>query len=118
MDLEDQVYELVGRYEQQPDVQGALNELWALISNRYPDAEFATTRGVEPPAVYLDATVDVDDTHALYDVVGDRLLEMQVDEDLSINVRVEWPEARLRAHLTEQVAAAARRQRPVTSVAD
>ena len=71
---------------------------------------------MEPTAVYLDVTVDVDDTHEVNDVVGDRLLEMQVDEDLSINVPMEWPEARLRAHLTEQVAA--RRQCLVTSVVD
>lgn len=117
MNLEDQVYELVGRYEQQPEVQHALNELQALISARYPAAEFATTRGVEPPAVYLNVTLDVDDLYAVRELVSDRLVEMQVEEDLSIKVRVEWPEARLRAHLRQQ-RAAAREQRPVTSVAD
>jgi hypothetical protein len=117
MNLEEQVYELVGRYEQQPDVQQVLNELPALISARFPDAEFATTLGVEPLAVYLNVTLDIDDLHDVSEVVSDRLLETQVDEDLSINVRVEWPAARLIAYL-EQERVAAREQRPVTSVAD
>jgi hypothetical protein len=67
-------------------IQRAISELKGLISSRYPMATFAVSLGDDPEGVYLTATVDVEDTDAVMDVVIDRLLELQVDEGLPVYV--------------------------------
>jgi len=69
-----------------PRVQAALADFEQQIRNRYPDATFDVTYGGEPDGVYLTATVDLEDTLEVLDVIMDRLLEVQVDECLPVYV--------------------------------
>jgi len=70
-----------------PRLQGALDELQALILARYPDTRFRVTRSPDEPEVtHLLATVDVDDTDAVLDAVIDRMMDMQIAEGLPIYV--------------------------------
>ena len=64
----------------------AMDELEALISSRYPTASYQRSHGEDPEGQYLTATVDIDDTDDVVDLVIDRLLEMQVEEGLPVYV--------------------------------
>jgi len=57
-----------------------------MITQQYPSATFEVTYGDDPDGVYLTPTVDVEDTEEVFDVVVDRLLEMQIDEALPVYV--------------------------------
>jgi|SRR5689334_22852055 hypothetical protein len=67
-------------------IDAALRELQGLIRERYPDAIFAVSHGVDPEGVYLMTTVDVDDTDEVFEVVVARLLEIQIEDRLPIYV--------------------------------
>jgi hypothetical protein len=67
-------------------VQQALEELKGLLRSRYPEAVFAVAHGEDPEGVYLKVTVDLDDVDEVMDACGDRLLEMQVEEELPVYV--------------------------------
>jgi len=67
-----------------PRVASALSELQAIIRARYPAALFAVSHGEDPEGVYLRATVDVEDTDAVVDLVIDRLVAIQVEESLPV----------------------------------
>jgi len=82
-----------------PRVQSAVAELEGLIRGRYPDASFAVGQGHDPEGVYLTPTVDVEDTEAVFDVVVDRLLELQIDEGLPVYVIPVRPMGRVVAEL-------------------
>lgn len=69
-----------------PRAQAALNELQALISARFPEASFVVQTGHDPAGIYLLATVDIDDTDEVVDVIGDRLVDIQVHEGIPIYV--------------------------------
>jgi hypothetical protein len=74
-----------------PKMHAALEELAAIISQRYPDAAFRVSCGEDDPSiVQLVAVVDVEDTDPVLDVVMDRLLELH-DEDLLVFVATERP---------------------------
>ena len=74
-----------------PKMHAALEELAAIISQHYPEASFRVSRGEDDPTiVQLVATVDVEDTDQVLDVVMDRLLELH-DEDLLVFVVTERP---------------------------
>ncbi len=68
------------------NVQAAVAELQQHIQHHYPHATFEVGRGDDPEGVYLRATVDVEDTDAVVDVVIDRLIELQVEAELPIYV--------------------------------
>ena len=72
--------------ETDPRIQGALEELKAVIKGHYPQARFVVTQGGDPEGVYLKPIVDVEDTEEVFDVVVDRLLRMQIDENLPVYV--------------------------------
>lgn len=83
--------------ELEPRRRRAVAELAGAIRGRYPTATFRVRPGVDDPeATYLVATVDVEDPDAVLDLVVDRLLELQLDEHLPINV--------LPVHTPERVA--------------
>ncbi len=67
-------------------IQPAISELEGLISSRYPSATFTVGFGDDPEGLYLTATVDVEDTDVVMDVVIDRLLTLQIDEGLPVYV--------------------------------
>ena len=69
-----------------PRIQAAAKELQESILQGYPDATFALTVGDDPVGVYLHATVDIEDTDEVIDLIIDRMLELQIEEELPIYV--------------------------------
>lgn len=68
-------------------ILAALDELRALICQRYPEATFQITSAPDDPSiVHLVAEVDLDDTEELVDLVIDRMIAFQVDEGIPIFV--------------------------------
>jgi hypothetical protein len=68
-------------------VRLALDELSSTILLRYPDAQFEVKRGGDDPAsIYLLARVDIQETEDILDLVIDRLLELQIEEQIPIHV--------------------------------
>lgn len=84
-----------------PRVQAAIDELASLISARFPDATFLVRERFDPPGISLVATVDIEDIDEVVDVIGDRMLEMQVEEGLPVYVVPLRPIARSIAELRE-----------------
>ena len=62
-----------------PAMEKAVNELKGSICERFPQASFVVEEGFDPKGIYLVTTVDIADTDEVIDVVGDRLVELQVD---------------------------------------
>ena len=85
-----------------PAMEQAVNELQGIISERFPQASFVVEEGFDPKGVYLVTTVDIADTDEVIDVVGDRLVELQVDEGLPIYVTPLRPLQRVIAELRER----------------
>jgi len=91
-----------------PNVEAALSELQHMIAARYPDATYTIQEGFDPPGIYLLVTVDVPDTDEVFDVVVDRLIDLQVEKGLPVHVIPIRPIARVIAELREQEAHAQR----------
>jgi hypothetical protein len=85
-----------------PAMEKAINELKGTISERFPQASFVVEEGFDPKGIYLVTTVDIADTDEVMDVVGDRLVELQVEEGLPIYVTSLRPIQRVLAELREQ----------------
>jgi hypothetical protein len=83
-------------------MEKAVNELKGTILERFPQASFVVEEGFDPQGVYLVTTVDIADTDEVIDVVGDRLVELQVDEALPIYVTPLRPIQRVIAELQER----------------
>jgi len=81
--------------ETDPKIQGALTELRQLIQDRYPSARFSVYRGEDPEGIYLGTTVDVEDTDEVVDVFIDRLIDLQVEEQLPVYVVTSRPVERV-----------------------
>lgn len=88
-----------------PRLKAALDELKRLISERFPQASFAVEEGFDPQGIYLVTTVDVADTDEIIDVVGDRLVELQVEAGLPIYLAPLRPIDRVIADLRPREAA-------------
>jgi hypothetical protein len=69
-----------------PRMEDALDELRALIASRYPEATFSVSVGEDPDGIYLTATVDVEDMDEVVDVFLDRMVDLQIEEELPIFV--------------------------------
>ncbi len=85
-----------------PAMEKAVNELKGTISERFPQASFVVEEGFDPKGIYLVTTVDIADTDEVMDVIGDRLVELQVDEGLPIYVTPLRPIQRVVAELRER----------------
>lgn len=74
--------------ELEPTVAQAVKDLEKLILSHYPDAAFELSHGEgdDPDGWYLTATVDIPDTDDVMDLIIDRLLHYQIDEDLQVYV--------------------------------
>jgi len=83
-------------------MEEAVNELKSLITERFPQATFVVEEGFDPKGTYLVTTVDIADTDEVMDVVGDRLVELQVTEGLPLYVTPLRPIERVVAQLREQ----------------
>ena len=69
-----------------PQIKKALEELRGMIAEHYPKASFEVAPGEDPEGIYLTATVDVEDTTEVMDVVVDRLIDLQVEHNLPVYV--------------------------------
>jgi len=85
-----------------PRMEDAVHELKGLISVRFPQAGFVVEEGFDPEGIYLVTTVDIADTDEVMDVIGDRLVELQVEEGLPLYVTPLRPLTRVAAQLQEQ----------------
>ena len=83
-------------------MERAVNELKGMISERFTQASFVVEEGFDPKGIYLVTTVDIADTDEVIDVIGDRLVELQVDEGLPIYVTPLRPIQRVVAELRER----------------
>ena len=77
--------------EQEPPIdartQAALAELQEMLLRHYPDATFRVSRGQDDPdCIHLVMTVDVEDTDVVLDTVIDRVMELQIEEELPVHV--------------------------------
>ena len=85
-----------------PRMEEAMRELKGLITARFPQASFVVEEGFDPKGTYLVTTVDIADTDEVMDVVGDRLVELQVTEGLPLYVTPLRPIQRVVAELRER----------------
>jgi hypothetical protein len=97
-----------------PRMQEAVEELKGLITERFPDASFVIEEGFDPEGTYLIPTVDIADTDDVIAVVGDRLVELQVDEGLPLYVTPLRPLDRVIADLRNQEKATPPASLPLT----
>ncbi len=97
-----------------PRMEEALRELKRLITARFPQAGFVVEEGFDPEGTYLVTTVDIADTDEVLDVVGDRLVELQVDEGLPVYVTPLRPIERVVAQLREREATMSPSSLPLT----
>src|SRR5687767_1571466 len=82
-----------------PRMQEAVEELKRFITTRFPQATFVVEEGFDPEGIYLVTTVDIADTDDVIAVVGDRLVELQVDEGLPVYVTPLRPVERVMTEL-------------------
>jgi hypothetical protein len=88
-----------------PRLEEAVQELKGMITQRFPQAAFVVEEGADPQGIYLVTTVDIADTDEVIDLVGDRLVELQVDAGLPVYVTPLRPIERVTAQLREREAA-------------
>ena len=97
-----------------PRMQEAIDELKGLITARFPQAAFVVEEGFDPEGVYLVTTVDIADTDEVIAVIGDRLVELQVDEGLPVYVTPLRPIERVVAELRKREASLPPASLPLT----
>jgi len=97
-----------------PRMQEVAEELKQLITARFPQAAFAIEEGFDPEGIYLITTVDIADTDDVIAVVGDRLVELQVDEGLPVYVTPLRPLDRVIADLRNRETATPPASLPLT----
>ena len=85
-----------------PAMEKAVSELKGRIAERFPQASFVVEEGFDPKGIYLVTTVDIADTDEVMDVIGDRLVELQVTEGLPVYVTPLRPITRVVAELRER----------------
>jgi hypothetical protein len=96
--------------------QQAVEELQGLIHEHYPTATFVVQRGEDDPtAIHLIATVDLDDTDAVLDLVIERMMAFQIEEYVPVFVIPVRPAERVRVLLaTTQVQSVASMPLPLS----
>jgi hypothetical protein len=87
--------------EEQPRdarTQAALKELQGIVKQHYPEATFTVMRSQDDPAaIHLVTTVDVEDRGEVLDAVMERMMELQIAEELPIFVIPIRPRERMLA---------------------
>lgn len=84
-----------------PRAQAALDELRGMIAARYPEATFSVYTWYDIARIYLEATIDIEDTDEVRDIFKDRLLDIQVEDGIPVDVRVSQPPERTRIQALE-----------------
>src|SRR5688572_32874745 len=97
-----------------PRMHKALDELKGLITAHFPQAAFVVEEGFDPEGIYLVTTVDIADTDDVLNVVGNRLVELQVDEELPVYVTPLRPIDRVIAELRNRKTATPPASLPLT----
>lgn len=69
-----------------PRIKEVVAQLQGMIQQRYPTATFSVASEDDSEGIYLWATVDIEDTDDVVDLVIDRLLEIQVEDSLPVYV--------------------------------
>jgi len=80
----------------------AAHELRDLILACYPDATFEIDYGSDPPGFHLISPVDVQDTDEVIELVMEREVAMQVDQELPVYLFPVRPPARVLAEAAER----------------
>lgn len=80
-----------------PRIDHAVAELQSMIVARYPEATFAVWQGEDPVGTYITATVDVADPDEVTDLIIERLIALQVEDELPVYVIPVRPIARIQA---------------------
>ncbi len=80
-------------------IDAAIAEIEALILSHFPEATFDVALGDDPEGTYLTATVDIEDTDEVIDVIVERMLEMQVDEGIPLYPIIVRPIERVLAEI-------------------
>jgi hypothetical protein len=87
--------------EEQPRdarTQAALKELQGIIKQHYPEATFTVTRSQDDPAaIHLVTTIDAEDRGEVLDAVMERMMALQIEEELPIFVIPIRPRERMLA---------------------
>ena len=74
-----------GLHASDPRIGRALNELADLVRGEYPEATFTVVPAEDDAAIiHLVARVDVEDPEDVANLIMDRMLEMQIEEELPI----------------------------------
>lgn len=67
-------------------MEAAVEEMKERILQRFPEATFDIGEGEDPEGIHLIATVDLEDLGEVVDLYLDRLVDLQVDEQLPLYV--------------------------------
>ena len=71
-------------------IQEAIREFSMLIRERFPEAEFATVKGFDPPGTLLEVRVATDDFERtfeeIFDAVEERLVDYQIKGPLPVTI--------------------------------
>ena len=74
------------RYLDDPRIIAAVDELTQLVSGGFPDAQIDVSEGDDPDGVYLTVTVDIDDSDEVTDLIIERTMALQIEEELPVYV--------------------------------
>jgi hypothetical protein len=96
-----------------PRIDAAVVELQQMIRERYPEAAFTVAPEEDPEGIYITATVDVDDLDEVFDIVVERLLELQVEDGIPVHVIPVHPLERIWADLRVNDPAGSRLPLPI-----
>jgi hypothetical protein len=74
------------RLASHPLIEAAIAEIEGLIRTAYPNASFDVVQGDDPEGLYLIATVDAANHDDVIDCYVERLLELQIEDELPLYV--------------------------------
>ncbi len=80
-------------------MDAAIAEIKDLLLARYPEATFDIEPGEDSDGTWMTVTVDVEDTEEVFDVIVERNLAMQVEEEIPLYVIVVRPIERIMADI-------------------
>ena len=69
-----------------PRMESAIDEMKDLIARHFPEVTFTLQVGEDPVGLYLIATVDRDELGEVIELYIDRLVDLQIDEQLALFV--------------------------------